>query len=248
MYLNTRMITRRRAEQKRRKMSEPKLVVEGILMDQIGKYIDSVVESVKKVLKLREKEVNILKEKYQLLELAKEERDREYHNLKSNLSYTKSCNTCKEKCEKVNAIKDELKNCEFENKRLLHHLYDKKLRIKKYTSILEERDKRIEQLESQVREASNTLEVKQTEVTEHKDQEDDHNDKKKESGQNILNLIDQTLLMYSTKAAEESKEIDLQTKATMVSYKLGEGKRVRDSITSFPDNVETKESKERRFT
>ena len=71
------------------------------------------------------------------------------------------------------------------------------------------------------------MEVKQREVTEHKDREDNHNDKKNESGQNILNLIDKTLLMYSTKAAEESK--DLQTKATMLSSKLEEGKRVRNS-------------------
>ena len=235
-------MTRNRAELKRRKVAEPQLLLEKVLKDHIEKYIESAVASVKKVLELKEKEVNILKEKYQSLELAKEETDRENLKLKSDNSRTKSCNKCEEKEEKMNAIEEDLNNCKLENERLLQHLFDRKLKTKNYLALLKERDERIEELESQIRE-QNTEEEEEEETEMRKEEErvgDNDNDRTKEGDPNILNLIDNALLFYSKKTEEQG--VDSQMKEKKHS-ELEEAKSENVSSASYQYKLEPTEDK-----
>ena len=147
------MITRNKAatktsREKKRKLGEKERETEVIsLLDsfiqgQIKNNIESLVEGVTRILRLKEIELNTLKEKVDSLERAKDETDKENVKLKQDLSRAKSCEDCKTRGEEIETltkcVETMKQDHEKENKKLREHIFTRKMKIKNYISIIKE--------------------------------------------------------------------------------------------------------------
>ena len=154
-------MTRKRAGtntsgEKKRKLSEKEQETESIsliqkyIQGQIKNNIDSLLQSVTRILKLKEIEVNTMKEKVDSLERANDEKDKENSKLKQDLSKAKSCGDCKTKGEEIKTLTKCIENLkqdnEKENQKLREHIFTRKIKMKNYISILKERYDKIEKV------------------------------------------------------------------------------------------------------
>ena len=239
------MITRNRAatktsREKKRKLGEKERKTEGIsliesfIQGQIKNNIESLVEGVTRILRLKEIEVNTLKEKVDSLERAKDETDKENVKLKQDLSRAKSCEDCKTRGEEIETltkcVETMKQDHEKENKKLREHIFTRKMKIKNYISIIKERDDKIEDLDSELaelkekmEESENSMETedrpettKSSETTRKKfDSLEEAEEKEKvrseptgKSGENILHMIESTLHSLNSNSGKESSGID----------------------------------------
>ena len=239
------MITRNRAatktsREKKRKLGEKERETEGIsllesfIQGQIKNNIESLVEGVTRILRLKEIEVNTLKEKVDSLERAKDETDKENVKLKQDLSRAKSCEDCKIRSEKIETltkcVETMKQDHEKENKKLREHIFTRKMKIKNYISLIKERDDKIEDLDSELaelkekmEESENSMETedrpettKSSETTRKKfDSLEEAEEKEKvrseptgKSGENILHMIESTLHSLNSNSGKESSGID----------------------------------------
>ena len=239
------MITRNRAatktsREKKRKLGEKERETEGIsllesfIQGQIKNNIESLVEGVTRILRLKEIEVNTLKEKVDSLERAKDETDKENVKLKQDLSRAKSCEDCKIRSEKIETltkcVETMKQDHEKENKKLREHIFTRKMKIKNYISIIKERDDKIEDLDSELaelkekmEESENSMETedrpettKSSETTrktfdsleEAEEKEKVRSEPTGKSGENILHMIESTLHSLNSNSGKESSGID----------------------------------------
>ena len=239
------MITRNKAatktsREKKRKLGEKERETEVIsLLDsfiqgQIKNNIESLVEGVTRILRLKEIEVNTLKEKVDSLERAKDETDKENVKLKQDLSRAKSCEDCKTRSEKIETltkcVETMKQDHEKDNKKLREHIFTRKMKIKNYISLIKERDDKIEDLDSELaelkekmEESENSMETedrpettKSSETTRKKfDSLEEAEEKEKvrseptgKSGENILHMIESTLHSLNSNSGKESSGID----------------------------------------
>ena len=239
------MITRNKAatktsREKKRKLGEKERETEGIsllesfIQGQIKNNIESLVEGVTRILRLKEIEVNTLKEKVDSLERAKDETDKENVKLKQDLSRAKSCEDCKIRSEKIETltkcVETMKQDHEKENKKLREHIFTRKMKIKNYISLIKERDDKIEDLDSELaelkekmEESENSMETedrpettKSSETTRKKfDSLEEAEEKEKvrseptgKSGENILHMIETTLHSLNSNSGKESSGID----------------------------------------
>ena len=239
------MITRNKAatktsREKKRKLGEKERETEGIsllesfIQGQIKNNIESLVEGVTRILRLKEIEVNTLKEKVDSLERAKDETDKENVKLKQDLSRAKSCEDCKIRSEKIETltkcVETMKQDHEKENKKLREHIFTRKMKIKNYISIIKERDDKIEDLDSELaelkekmEESENSMETedrpettKSSETTrktfdsleEAEEKEKVRSEPTGKSGENILHMIETTLHSLNSNSGKESSRID----------------------------------------
>ena len=242
------MITRNKAatktsREKKRKLGEKERETEGIsliesfIQGQIKNNIESLVEGVTRILRLKEIEVNTLKEKVDSLERAKDETDKENVKLKQDLSRAKSCEDCKTRGEEIETltkcVETMKQDHEKENKKLREHIFTRKMKIKNYISLIKERDDKIEDLDSELaelkekmEESENSMETeirpetagttKSTETTLKKSDSLEEAEEKEEvrselagkSGENILHMIETTLHSLNSNSGKESSGID----------------------------------------
>ena len=239
------MITRNKAatktsREKKRKLGEKERETEGIsliesfIQGQIKNNIESLVEGVTRILRLKEIEVNTLKEKVDSLERAKDETDKENVKLKQDLSRAKSCEDCKTRGEEIETltkcVETMKQDHEKENKKLREHIFTRKMKIKNYISLIKERDDKIEDLDSELaelkekmEESENSMETedrpettKSSETTRKKfDSLEEAEEKEKvrseptgKSGENILHMIETTLHSLNSNSGKESSGID----------------------------------------
>ena len=244
-------MTRKRAGtntsgEKKRKLSEKEQKTESIsliqkyIQGQIKNNIDSLLQSVTRIQKLKEIEVNTMKEKVDSLERANDEKDKENSKLKQDLSRAKSCGDCKTKGEEIKTLTKCIENLkqdnEKENQKLREHIFTRKIKMKNYISILKERDDKIENLEidleelkQKMEEAENTKETEDrletTNSTETTEKKGDSLEKKEQdvkskptgkSGQNIIHLIDTTLQSINSDKESSEMEEEKQKKKSKV--------------------------------
>ena len=242
------MITRNRAATKTSREKKPKLgekkretevisLLDSFIQGQIKNNIESLVEGVTRILRLKEIEVNTLKEKVDSLERAKDETDKENVKLKQDLSRAKSCEDCKTRGEEIETltkcVETMKQDHEKENKKFREHIFTRKMKIKNYISIIKERDDKIEDLDSELaelkekmEESENSMETeirpetagttKSTETTLKKSDSLEEAEEKEEvrselagkSGENILHMIETTLHSLNSNSGKESSGID----------------------------------------
>ena len=217
------MITRNKAAAKtsrgkKRRVSDKNKETEKIshfqkfINGQITNDLVSVIEGIKRILKLKEIEVNTLKVKVESLERSKDETDKEYFKLKQDFSRVKSCVDCKTKGEEIKTLTKCVEKKEKETQKLLEHNFTKKMKIEKYLAIIKERDEKIEDLEIELAELEETETTRSTETMETKcdslnEKEDVEVKSKPADKGHLLQLIDTTLLSISSnKESSETEE------------------------------------------
>ena len=224
--MTRRMITRNKAAAKtsrgkKRRVSDKNKETEKIshfqkfINGQITNDLVSVIEGIKRILKLKEIEVNTLKVKVESLERSKDETDKEYFKLKQDFSRVKSCVDCKTKGEEIKTLTKCVEKKEKETQKLLEHNFTKKMKIEKYLAIIKERDEKIEDLEIELAEleetettrSTETMETKQTKCDSLNEKEDVEVKSKPADKGHLLQLIDTTLLSISSnKESSETEE------------------------------------------
>ena len=220
------MITRNKAAAKtsrgkKRRVSDKNKETEKIshfqkfINGQITNDLVSVIEGIKRILKLKEIEVNTLKVKVESLERSKDEADKENFKLKQDFSRVKSCVDCKTKGEEIKTLKKCVEKKEKETQKLLEHNFTKKMKIEKYLAIIKERDEKIEDLEIELAELEETETTRSTETMETKcdslnEKEDVEVKSKPADKGHLLQLIDTTLLSISSNKESSGTEEKLK--------------------------------------